>query len=195
MAKKSKTNPGRTALTLVLAWLIPGAGHVCIGRTVRGVVICITIATMFWTGMAIGGVMTVDQETERWWFAADILTGVHGLVAWRRSDAIYSRINSDLEDNAEYKDRVNRLRDRRSGRVPMDAFRTMRQHYQHAALAKDGIAVVHPGGIVARAYAGVAGLLNLLCIFDAVILSMMAKPGEPPPKRGKTRKGDGGEST
>mgnify|MGYP000853354412 CR=1 FL=1 len=32
---------------------------------------------------------------------------------------------------------------------------------------------------VARAYAGIAGLLNLLCIFDATILALMGRFGEP----------------
>jgi len=195
MAKKPRINSGRVVLTLVLAWLIPGAGHVCIGRTVRGVIICITIAAMFWTGMAIGGVMTVDRELEPWWFAADILTGVHGLVAWRRSDAIYARISADLAGDPEYENQVRALPRNRAGWFSEEARRTLHQQYLLAALAERGIAVVHPGGIVARAYAGVAGLLNLLCIFDAVILSMMAHPGEPAPPKGRTRKGDGAEES
>lgn len=197
MAKKLKINPGRVALTLVLAWLIPGAGHICIGRTVRGVIICITITAMFWTGIAIGGMMTVDKELERWWFAADLLTGVHGLVAWRRSEAIYRRIKADLEGNSEYRDQRRGLPKTRAGRPAAEAYQTLRQQYYRAAMAEEGIAVVHPGGIVARAYAGVAGLLNLLCIFDAVILSMMAHPGEPPPPKRKkrTRKTDVAEGT
>lgn len=40
-------------------------------------------------------------------------------------------------------------------------------------LAREGMALVPPVATAARAYAGVAGLLNLMCIFDAVLVAMM----------------------
>ena len=48
----------RTLLATFLAWLVPGAGHVMLGRTLRGVIIFIIIGAMFWTGVGLGGVMT-----------------------------------------------------------------------------------------------------------------------------------------
>ena len=35
-----------------------------------------------------------------------------------------------------------------------------------------------PMDSVARAYSGTAGLLNLMCIFDAAILALMGRTGE-----------------
>ena len=48
-------------------------------------------------------------------------------------------------------------------------------------LAERNVALVYPVDIAARAYAGVAGLLNLLCIFDAATLALMGVTGEPSP--------------
>ena len=50
-----------------------------------------------------------------------------------------------------------------------------------AELQKEGFAMLYPTENIARAYAGVAGMLNLLCIIDAIILSFMGTYGEPPP--------------
>ena len=48
--------------------------------------------------------------------------------------------------------------------------------------------LVYPTDVVARAYAGIAGMLNLLCIFDAVVLAMLGHFGEQTGKEGKPRK-------
>jgi hypothetical protein len=148
MKKQAKTLHPMPLLAAILAWLVPGAGHIYLGRPVRGIVIFITIAATFWGGVAMGGVMTVDPETERWWFASEMLTGVHGLVAWQRTRAVYREIGS------------------------LDPLST------DAALAAKGIVLVEPTSTVARAYSGIAGLLNILCVFDATLLALMGVTGE-----------------
>lgn len=40
---------------VVIAWLIPGAGHVMLGDVRRGVVFFVTLTTMFGLGIAFGG--------------------------------------------------------------------------------------------------------------------------------------------
>ena len=47
------------------------------------------------------------------------------------------------------------------------------------ALVDEGLSLSYPSDTVARAYAGVAGMLNLMCIFDAVMLATMGSAGEP----------------
>ena len=42
-------------LAVPLAWFVPGAGHVYLGRRLRGVVIFLTIAATFWAVYAIAG--------------------------------------------------------------------------------------------------------------------------------------------
>jgi len=163
MAPKTTHRPN-ALLALALAWLIPGAGHAYIGRLRRGIIIFITITVTFWAGMAMGGVLTVDPRTERWWFFAEMGAGAHGLIGWRLSHAVYDR----LEDDPAI------------GSPPRTAAGLV--HYQQVIekrQADDGIALVAPMDSVARAYAGVAGLLNLLATFDVTTLALMGVRGEP----------------
>lgn len=46
-------------------------------------------------------------------------------------------------------------------------------------MARQQLALTSPIDTAARAYCGVAGLLNLLCMFDALMLAMMGQSSEP----------------
>ena len=46
-------------------------------------------------------------------------------------------------------------------------------------MADENLALAYPADAVAQAYSGIAGMLNLLCIFDAALLGMMGKGAEP----------------
>ena len=149
----------------VLAWILPGVGHLYLRRPVRGVIIFVTIAALFWGGVAMGGVLTVDQYNERWWFAAEMLAGAHGLIAWQRQTALYNRLmNGPDELQAPLPDA--------GGDV------SLAQLKMDEALARDKLALVAPTDTVARAYAGIAGMLNLMCIFDAIALALIGATGE-----------------
>jgi len=165
MSKATGKSRAMPLVALILAWLVPGAGHAYIGRIARGIVIFVAIAATFWAGVAMGGVMTVDYHGERWWFIAQMCSGVHGLVSWHRQQTVYDRLTEDL--------RV----------VDPDTARSSEVSYQQMLidqkLARDKLVLVAPADTVARAYAGVAGLLNLMCIFDAVILAILGVSGEP----------------
>jgi len=163
MGKKVKSSNVSAVLALFLGWIVPGAGHVYIGRVKRGIILFVTITATFWSGVAIGGVMTMDYEKERWWFAAEMLAGVHGLVGWQRQRAVYQEIDEKL------------LSDDGTVWAARDA-------HVDKQLAERKIALVAPADTVARAYAGVAGLLNLMCMFDALMLGLMGRAGEPPRK-------------
>ena len=199
MGRKAKESPPLPLVALVLAWVIPGAGHVYIGRVARGVIIFVTIAATFWGGVAMGGVMTVDYGNERWWFVAEMLTGTHGLVSWGRSRAVYRRLNARLDERIRNDENLSRQfrgvdwPDRTSGGATAAA-QLLREQYIAQMLADDTerLALVAPAATPARAYAGVAGLLNLMCIFDAVLLALMGGVGEPkrapPPAGGKEQR-------
>lgn len=180
MTKKAKPRQPFVILSLVLAWLIPGAGHVYIGRPVRGAIIFITIAATFWAGMAIGGVMTVDKRNERWWYIAEMCTGVHGLVGWMRSSQVYEEVDRTVDKNPEFKAAKRSVARGRGGQAAAQQLAAYRQQYSAEVLKAEGLALVTPAETVARAYAGVAGLLNLLCIFDAVVLSLLGNCADRP---------------
>ncbi|HUS90771.1 MAG TPA: DUF6677 family protein [Phycisphaerae bacterium] len=162
MPKQQKTSTPAPLIALVLAYLVPGAGHVYLGRRKRGIIIFVTITALFWSGVAVGGVMTVDSVRERWWFIAEMLTGVHGLVGWHRQRKVYENVLSGQAYDLRRQDDQDLL---------------------DAKLHEEGVALVAPAETVARAYAGIAGLLNLMCIFDALMLAIMGRTGEPPPPK------------
>jgi len=163
----------------VLAWILPGAGHLYLRRPVRGFIVFVTIAALFWGGVAMGGVLTVDQYNERWWFAAQMLAGAHGLASWQRQTALYNDLMNEHDLDPPLPDP--------GGEV------SLAQLKMDAVLAEDKLALVAPTDTVARAYAGVAGMLNLMCIFDAIALALIGSAGEP--ARGRDEADDEQESS
>lgn len=190
--KSKNRHPGVAEfVATVLAWLVPGLGHIYLGRRVRGIIIMVTMTAAFWTGIAMGGVMTVDYRTERWWFAADMVTGIHGLVSWQRSEQVNREIDGMLMRDDDF------LRDTQSARMNVIRLRNAtsdddvkqrdaalvdleqkRNTYATEILAGRGLALVAPEDNAARAFCGIMGFLNLMCIFDAFMLARMGVRGE-----------------
>lgn len=56
------------------AWLVPGLGHVMIGQAPRGAIIGITIATLWLSGILIGGIGVLDRTVHPAWFLGQMLT-------------------------------------------------------------------------------------------------------------------------
>jgi len=163
----------------ILAWAIPGAGHVYLGRTVRGVILCLAVNGLFWAGVAFGGVYTVDRQRERWWYMAQMLTGASGAASWFRqksTDLAVLKKAEKLRDDAEAEGRSI----------------SAQQAYTEV-LVKNGLALTYPADVVSRAYTGIAGMLNLMCIFDAFMLAAMGQLGEPPPLKKKKKAKPGKE--
>jgi hypothetical protein len=156
---KRKESSALPVLTLLLACAIPGAGHFYLGRARRGIIIFLAISALFWSGLAVGGVLTVDSQREKWWFAAQMLTGANGLAAWQLEKRAYRILDEDAGGESLEKKMVEK-----------------------------NIALVAPAETVARAYSGVAGLINLMCIFDALMLSLMGMRGESAPEKRRTKR-------
>ena len=167
MARKLKPELN-VLLAAGLAWLIPGAGHAFLGRGKRGIIIFVTIAATFWAGVAMGGAMTCDARYERWWFITQTFTGIHGLVGWQRQKAVYDRVDAQLEP---------------FGQAPAGRRPDQHRMATDVILTREDKAVVYPVASAARAYSGVAGLLNLLCVFDAACLALLGTTGEPERRR------------
>ena len=223
MTSKNNTQfnkPLKAILGLGLAWIVPGAGHAFVGRPERGIIIFITIGATFWGGVAMGGVMTVDYHGQKWWFAAEMLTGMHGLVGWRNESKQMRKLEPEIQAGMEEKGiylenhvrkkrqelvECNRqiaqlrsniaaattreekemlredLRTRSNARSSIEGelirahaqLNSLRSAHIVKVLAKKNLALVAPMATVARAYAGVAGLLNLMCMFDVVMLALI----------------------
>jgi len=169
MANQREPNLLMPLLAGMLAWAIPGAGHVYLRRTVRGIILCICINGLFWAGMAFGGVFTVEPLEQRWWFVAQMCTGVSGLAGWYRQQHVRREIAAriGLEPTPP--------------RYPAEAA-GWRETFTRQ-LVREDLDLNYPTDNVARAYSGVAGMLNVLAIFDAVMLAAMGRLGEPPPRK------------
>jgi len=120
----------RVPLAGLMAWLVPGLGHILVGERGRGLVFFVTITATFWTGVAIGGVQnTVDPQKRKLWFVAQLFTGGNTVTAY----ALNRRVSQSFV---------------RAGST--------------------GVAGHWLSGDIGIHYTGVAGLLNLLVILDAV---------------------------
>lgn len=53
--EKQAGSAGRLVLLCVAAWLVPGAGHLWLGRRAKGLAFFLALITMFVTGIAIRG--------------------------------------------------------------------------------------------------------------------------------------------
>jgi hypothetical protein len=54
----------------VLAWLLPGLGHLVIGHRRRGILIMVATAVLIAAGVLVGGPDVVDRRNDRLWFIA-----------------------------------------------------------------------------------------------------------------------------
>ncbi len=167
MAKPSDKTARRKAnpvLAGLAAWFIPGAGHLYLRRPVRTAVLFLVINLMFWSGIAVGGIFTVNPRQEVWWYRAQMVTGLSGIVSYERQERMYKQCFNKLsQEHASHSREGNFARNITS--------------LVDEQLAKDNL-VVPPSETIPYVLSGVAGMLNLMCIFDAIVLAMMGTRGE-----------------
>ena len=189
------TNQGKSifaAGVAVAGWAVPGLGHVLIGERVRGIVLCVAILATYWVGTAIGGAMTVDARYDKWWSYAQLGAGVSGAYGWMRQENTYKNLEADeeiahmLQARHAWVREQNQLRaQQRQPLLPVPSANRITpsadgrpddlQMKVDQKLTATGICVVNPAEGIARAFTGVAGLLNLLCAFDAAMLVLIGR--------------------
>ncbi len=124
---RSKEN--RTIFLLVvglLAWLVPGAGHLLLKERKRALIIFVTIVLTFFAGLYVGSIGVINPVGAKSWYVAQIMNS------------------------------------------PMVAV------LGHLATAADYSVFGRPNEI-GQIYTSIAGLLNLLCIVNAVYLAHLQK--------------------
>lgn len=84
---------------LVLAWICPGLGHIAMGDVRRGAILCITITSLFLSGLMIGGVGVLDYTLNRAWFFGQMFNGQAVVLAVVRSKTMMSKPNSKPGSN------------------------------------------------------------------------------------------------
>ncbi len=224
MPKKDNVPVLTPLLAFILAALIPGAGHLYLRKTVRGIIIFLAITAMFWGGVAMGGVFTMDLRNEPWWSRAQLLTGLNGAIQYHRQEQMYANLAEGIRQDKDVKAEIDRserslhqlrleydkvARELKIAKDQPDQGKRVKDlteqqqklmfdisgkqadlahfklDYLDGEMAREGLALTSPTDNVARAYAGVAGLMNLLCVFDALMLGLLGSVGEKLPPDGE----------
>ncbi|MCA9285361.1 MAG: hypothetical protein KDA22_09115 [Phycisphaerales bacterium] len=68
-------------LSMALAWLWPGLGHIARGERQRGILIMSGVLFLFLGGLLIGGIDAVDRREDALWFVAQAGCGPIAFVA------------------------------------------------------------------------------------------------------------------
>ena len=82
-AKAQTTSQCFVYSALILGWLVPGAGHLLIGRWVRALLIFVSITAMFWLGLTMQGKLyapNTGDVLDMLGFAGDVGNGLYYLI-------------------------------------------------------------------------------------------------------------------
>lgn len=55
LIRNQEAGSKRAWLLALIAWLVPGFGHICQGRVLKGLIVGVAVATMFLAGVMLGG--------------------------------------------------------------------------------------------------------------------------------------------
>jgi len=134
----------------LLAWALPGAGHLWLGHRGLAAVFFVAISVPYWLGMAFAGVLDgANPRTNPWLFLAEAGIGGYTLPAYVASQSIEQRVLRELGWRA----------------APPQ---TRRDEYRRYLEARAPYMSFYPESDVAQIYLATAGLLNLLAILDAI---------------------------
>ena len=142
MSISTKSVGQLTPAAAIWAWVLPGLGHISHGERRRGLLVMFGVLFLFFGGVLIGGVDSVDRRSDRLWFLAQVLCGPIALAA----DAANQKFVKPLPPGwqqlyAQGDDSVREL------------------------LRRKGLAHVNEMGTL---YGALAGLMNLVAILDAL---------------------------
>jgi hypothetical protein len=161
-------------LAAFLAWLVPGLGHIYQGRTGKGLLFSICILGTFFYGMYIGGGRVVYASTadvfsrkffnDRWQYVCQVGVGLPALPAVVQRQRMLDHKEPLLGDNFMRPPRD--MQDTGAGFTSVDKSDPSREVVSPDELSKwsyDQGEYFEIGTV----FTVVAGLLNLLVIFDA----------------------------
>lgn len=162
------------AVAGVLAWLIPGAGHFYQRRFAKGVLFSVCILSTFFFGLAMGGGRVVyaslAKNDFRWQYICQVGVGLPALPALVQNRRV------------------------RAGKEPLFGWDVMTPPRDVDPQERDELAdwheEYHSFFELGTLYTMIAGLLNVLAIYDACCGPFMPSPAQekPPPKGNRERR-------
>jgi len=183
----------------LLAWLIPGAGHFLLKKKKHALVIFATIVLTFCAGLYVGSLGVINWDRAKPWYVAQIMNspiviilGDH--VAGWLLFSIGSEFQSDL-DNGIVSERLQQAF--KNNKAPLSQDATVLTEQQRGYIykwlitgnkcsysvrrenGKLNVYTAYPvygrPNEIGQIYTSIAGLLNLLCIVNAVYLAHLRK--------------------
>ncbi len=142
MSPSTKSHGQFTPSAAIWAWLWPGMGHIAHGERRRGLLIMFGVLFLFFGGVLIGGVDSVDRKDDRLWFVAQVLCGPIAIATDLINQSVLKRLPEDWIERYEQGDPAVR-----------------------AQLTRKGLGHVNEMGTL---YSALAGLMNLVVILDAL---------------------------
>lgn len=190
-ATSQPPEPARlNALAGLCAFLFPGLGHVVRGERLRGLLAGVSVLSLFFGGMLIGGIDVVDSKEDRVWFIGQ---GIVGPVAfatdWVHQNKLkaYGPSTNGTRANqivlrSGQPDETREL-DASTGRWTWR--RLTREELQAGRLGPPNRKSVAKDNEIGTLYATLAGMVNFIVILDALIVT---------PRRRKARPGADAEA-
>ncbi len=151
-SKPAAADAARTAAALVAAWLVPGLGHVLLGRVRRGLIFAAVVLGSFAIGMAHDGRLALRDDRQAFLTTLQVVANVGvGPADLLARVVVYGSPAYALPDDPvdpRYESRIRIFRDR-----------------ARSALSMYG-----------TAYLWTAGLMNLLLLFDVWDIARGRRP-------------------
>ncbi|MGN6370593.1 MAG: DUF6677 family protein [Phycisphaerae bacterium] len=153
-------------LAIILAWAVPGLGHFLVGEKARGTLFAVIIHALFAFGMLIGGIRAINPPDQPIWTYTQYLAGWPMLIAGRVE-------KSWMPQPDHHGSRFNQLMQEYDSQRPNpadDSQIPQRKAYARKMFEKYPILTYHPKiQDVGSVYCGIAGMLNLLVMFDVLL--------------------------
>lgn len=151
-AKKTPQGATPELKFLLLSWLLPGLGHMAMGDRKRGLILCVTICSLFVSGLLIGGMGVLDYRLNRAWFFGQMFNGPAVVLAVTRAQWMMAHPDANPVEEASRNN--NYLgRDQYLG-TPDDP-----NVYQPSFGRPNEVGIL---------YTALAGLLNLFIFYDVL---------------------------
>ena len=205
MAQRSKeVNIFFLLVVGLLAWLVPGAGHLALKKKIHAVIIFTAIALTFCTGLYIGSVGVIDPVRAKPWYIAQIMNSPAVFVLGRLNTdwMLFSMgpenqgdFNKEIMSETLQEQFLNhgiRLSEKAVIMTESQGYQWLIKDDQRAFKIKreqidkeqsrlniypDYTVYGRPNEI-GQIYTSIAGLLNLLCIVNAVYWAHLRQTGK-----------------
>ena len=166
--RADEVGSGAGYLALVFAWLVPGLGHLMIGEKARGMIFLVTLHGLFALGLLIGGIRAINPADQPIWRYTQFLSGWPMLVSnhFEKTDFEPNYIDEDQNHQIP----MERLYQADRPSALNDDNRAARIAYAKDFFQKYPLFTYHPKiQDIGSVYCGLAGMLNLLVIFDVLL--------------------------